>query len=658
MTFYINNKKVIIFLSILIFLCIFFFISRNLLLEKVFKSVNYKLHQKYNLELTFKEVRFQGISGISIKGFLIKDSLNNTVAQSDSIFFNIKIGSVLFGQLRLKKLYIKKFDVSIDGFLFEKLISSYHIRKDLKDGFQKSNYAKLINREIDRFFSIIPNEVFLDSIIYRYSKGNNNFKIVIQQFKFNNNILNSHIYISDQLNHSGCLIRGIIDKTKKAIDIIAFGSNKNNVEIPYIDAKWGLELKFDTLHFGFYSAGFKKEKQNFSGFIQSSNLIIKHKLLAPTKVFTKKESLEFTLNVGNRFIELDSVSKITFNNFSFSPYLKYQNFHDREIFIRIPYKIFSPDTLIKSFPEGLFTTIRDMKVSGKLAFEMNCYIDLDQPDSLKFNSKLENKGFKIQQFGSADLNMLNDTFSFKYFNADQTAKTFMVNPNNPDYVQLENISPFLRFSVLTSEDGDFFYHKGFNEESFKNSIIKNIKEKRFARGGSTITMQLVKNIFLTRDKTIPRKLEEMIITWMIEDLHLVSKDRMFEIYLNIIEWGPGIYGIKQASKYYFKKLPKELNLNESIFLASIIPSPKYFKYAFKEPGKLTDFYSWFYQYLPYFMIQRNQITPEDTIGLKPEVILTGEAKDYLVKPDTLVIDSSEIIEPLILDEKIIVHPEK
>jgi membrane peptidoglycan carboxypeptidase len=125
---------------------------------------------------------------------------------------------------------------------------------------------------------------------------------------------------------------------------------------------------------------------------------------------------------------------------------------------------------------------------------------------------------------------------------------------------------------------------------------------------------------------------------------------MFEVYLNIIEWGPGIYGIKQASWYYFKKKPSDLNLNESIFLASIIPSPKYFKSAFKSPGHLTNYYSWFYKSLPDYMVRRGQITPEDTIGLKPEVRLTGKAKDYKVIQDTAAIDSLRIEEPAIIEE--------
>ena len=139
---------------------------------------------------------------------------------------------------------------------------------------------------------------------------------------------------------------------------------------------------------------------------------------------------------------------------------------------------------------------------------------------------------------------------------------------------MDEVSEYLKICVLQSEDGGFFYHNGFLPESIREALIVNIKDKKFRRGGSTISMQLAKNLFLSRSKTLSRKLEEMLIVWLIERNRLISKERMFEIYLNIIEWGPGIYGIAEASRFYFHKEPINLTINESIFLASIVPSPK------------------------------------------------------------------------------------
>jgi len=108
----------------------------------------------------------------------------------------------------------------------------------------------------------------------------------------------------------------------------------------------------------------------------------------------------------------------------------------------------------------------------------------------------------------------------------------------------------------------------------KYAIKTDIEKKRFARGASTITMQLAKNLYLTKEKTLTRKLKEAYLTYRIESL--VTKNRILELYLNIAEWGAGIYGIGHASEYYFGKKPFELNLKEATLLAVILPSPRYF----------------------------------------------------------------------------------
>ena len=193
---------------------------------------------------------------------------------------------------------------------------------------------------------------------------------------------------------------------------------------------------------------------------------------------------------------------------------------------------------------------------------------------------------------------------------------------------------------MTSEDGGFYQHRGFLPDAFRESIITNIKERRFARGGSTISMQLVKNVFLSRNKTIARKLEEALIVWLIENQGLSTKDRMYEVYLNLIEWGPMVYGAGEASKYYFSKEPSKLTLAEAIFLASIIPRPKYFKYSFDENGHLRESNAGFFRLVAEKMLAKGWITPTDAETLVPDVGLKGPARLMLktadpFPPDTL-----------------------
>jgi monofunctional glycosyltransferase len=140
------------------------------------------------------------------------------------------------------------------------------------------------------------------------------------------------------------------------------------------------------------------------------------------------------------------------------------------------------------------------------------------------------------------------------------------------WISYKNISPHLRNAVLIAEDSAFFQHSGYDLEQIKESAKRNWREKRFARGASTITQQLAKNLYLSTSKNPLRKIQEFLIAQEMEkDL---SKQRIFEIYLNVIEWGDGIYGIQSASERYFGKSASDLLPEEAAILAAMIPNPR------------------------------------------------------------------------------------
>lgn len=164
--------------------------------------------------------------------------------------------------------------------------------------------------------------------------------------------------------------------------------------------------------------------------------------------------------------------------------------------------------------------------------------------------------------------------SIKIKDAGGRPKDWIVGVKNRSWVTLSQISPYLITAVIASEDDAFFQHKGFDLDELKDAIKTDIEKKRFARGASTITMQLARNLYLTKEKTLTRKLKEAYLTYRIESL--LTKNRILELYLNVAEWGPGIYGIGEASEYYFGKSPSELNLKEATLLAVMLPSPRYY----------------------------------------------------------------------------------
>ena len=140
------------------------------------------------------------------------------------------------------------------------------------------------------------------------------------------------------------------------------------------------------------------------------------------------------------------------------------------------------------------------------------------------------------------------------------------------WVRYDAISSRLKSAVLIGEDDAFFQHEGYDLGQIKESFIRDWEEKRFARGGSTITQQLAKNLYLNTSKDPFRKLRELIIARRLEDE--LSKRRIFEIYLNVIEWGDGIYGAEAAARNYFGKSAADLNTREAVLLAAMIPNPR------------------------------------------------------------------------------------
>jgi membrane peptidoglycan carboxypeptidase len=145
-------------------------------------------------------------------------------------------------------------------------------------------------------------------------------------------------------------------------------------------------------------------------------------------------------------------------------------------------------------------------------------------------------------------------------------------PMSQGFSEFDAISPNVPIAFITSEDAGFWSHEGIDTFSIENAIRKNLEERRVTIGGSTITMQTVKNLFLSHRRTISRKLQELFLAWHIENV--VDKQRILEIYMNIAEFGPGIYGVTNAAEHYFGKHPFDLNLKESAFLAALLPSPK------------------------------------------------------------------------------------
>ena len=150
------------------------------------------------------------------------------------------------------------------------------------------------------------------------------------------------------------------------------------------------------------------------------------------------------------------------------------------------------------------------------------------------------------------------------------------------WVAYERISPHLKRAIIAAEDAKFVDHEGFDWEGMQKAIEKNQKRGRTVAGGSTISQQLAKNLFLTPIKSYFRKVEEAIITLMLEGLW--SKRRIFEVYLNVIEWGNGVFGAEAAARHYYNTSAAQLGPEQAARLAGMVPNPRYYDRNRSAPG--------------------------------------------------------------------------
>jgi hypothetical protein len=173
---------------------------------------------------------------------------------------------------------------------------------------------------------------------------------------------------------------------------------------------------------------------------------------------------------------------------------------------------------------------------------------------------------------SLDVKRFSQPFRRMVYTPEGTQTEIESGPGTPGWAPFSAISKFLPVAVQTTEDGGFFRHHGFDAEAIRNSIRENLRKKRFVRGASTISMQLAKNLYLDRTKNIARKLQEAVLTQYLEQE--LTKEQILELYFNIVELGPMIYGVGPASRHYFNAPAGDLSLGQALYLSTLLPNPK------------------------------------------------------------------------------------
>lgn len=226
---------------------------------------------------------------------------------------------------------------------------------------------------------------------------------------------------------------------------------------------------------------------------------------------------------------------------------------------------------IASIPAALAPLFQGVAASGTFALSADLGFDTRRLADTRFSWSGEN-GCQVRQVPAAlDPSRFRARWEREVLDADGLPTTIETGPGTAAWVPYAEISPFVPTAVIVCEDSRFFSHRGFDSKSISDSIRDNLRAGRFVRGGSTVTMQLAKNLFLGREKTLSRKLQEAGLTLLLEQSF--TKEELLELYLNVVEFGPGIYGIGPAASRYFDVPPKRLSLAQAFYLVSLLPNP-------------------------------------------------------------------------------------
>jgi Transglycosylase len=634
-----------------------FFAFRNFLLNKAVEKVAAKFHHDYQTTFTVGNASFKGISGVDIQNIIIIPEGKDTIVTIGNLESSVRLWYALILDFRIKELLLKNGYINLvknnsgrnfDVFLKHKNKDSLNIDSTTT---KQTNYAEVVYRLISKVLAQIPNEMLVENFALRITDDNRKESFNMKNLSLHDEQLTSNIEVTTNTFSQRWHINGFASTKNKKADVEFYNADTGKVRIPYIDERFHLITGFDSVHLNLESVEMNGDELEIKGVASVTDFLINHPKISKKDVVIDHAEFKYRYLIGSHFISLDSSSSIQFNSINFHPYIRFQKSPDTVFQFSVRTEKTQAQQFIDALPEGLFTHFKGMEAEGNFTYSLDFIYNQNHPDDLIFESNLKKENLKIVKYGEANLSKLNGEFIYTPIEKDRPQRPIFVGTANPFYTPSEQISPFLKSCILTSEDPSFFYHRGFIDEAFRQSIIKNIQTRKFSRGASTISMQLIKNVFLTREKTVSRKLEEILLVYILENNHLSTKERMFEVYLNIIEWGPNVYGIGEASKFYFNKRPANLTLDESLFLATIIPRPKGFMWRFEKDGTIKDFASKQFKFLSDIMVRRNLITPIDTIGFSSKkLLISGAAKKLIVKTDSLVNDSILIDENGLLRE--------
>lgn len=560
---------------------------RQGMLDQAVAKAKAQMREDYNMHFEVEEYGFSGLTTVRFQHVRVTPDSADRLAAIEDLQVSVKLLPLLSKKIRLDKVGLQGVSLTLIKYDSTSNYDFLFHRKGegaVDTTAVQANLAQRADRLINQAFDKMPYHLDLEYIEVSYRDSSGIQRIHIPEGTIRSGRYDVDVYLND--DDAKWNVAGRIDRSNQEFSVTISAENPA-LPLPILPRKYGLKVSFEQITFDLKNIQREGgDRFKIIGMAEAKNLAIHHRRLSHRDIELPHAVASGGLLISENSLEIAEGTVVEVKDFAFNPQLKYTHAPSQQLELSLHTGRFPAQAFFDAIPKGLFETLEGIQVEGDIAYDMDFKVDLDYPDDLIFQSKIDDKDLKIKKWGGVDIAALNSDFVHVVYEDTTRLRDIPVSRSNPNFTPLSDISPILKRTVLNTEDPFFYGHQGFEEEAFKMSIATNIKEKAFKRGASTISMQLVKNLYLNRNKTMMRKFEEILIVWLMEQSREVSKDRLLEIYFNIIEWGGNVYGIKEASTYYFGKQPSEINLGESLYLSSIVPRPKTGLSSFDHTGHL------------------------------------------------------------------------
>lgn len=436
------------------------------------------------------------------------------------------------------------------------------------DSKNKENYFQTFERLypfcqklFDRLHLYFPDQLTAETIIIE--SGTSTRKIVLRSFDW---AAHRFTGVIERIGYQapGCMFTG---QAKNGLLAIEFTLTNTSSK--------GAAYSFRSLQFQLQRSSGNRDNGCIEVNLSVSDIWLSHRAFATCPILMKSLSIQCFIEYSSQWLRVTGESNGNIDGipfvFSFSHELA-----DPQIVKFMAYVDLEWVALRDLFFGAFMLSDKNFQATGNLLLQLSLILNLANPYEHFFDVEIVDNQLNIVDVGDFDLMYLNHAFSHHVQKDGKFIETLDLVESDRGFIPLGKMSKYLPPVIIFSEDPNFHAHAGVDVFFIGYAIARNFASHRFSRGASTITMQLARNLFLNHEKNVARKLEEVIIALLIENHFQISKRRLLELYLNIIEFGPKVYGITYAAGYYFNKSPGDLSLLECVIVTYIIPRPVHF----------------------------------------------------------------------------------